>query len=181
MAETGNPVAGILSRLESAIEQLPKEGYKASVAIGAVASTISLVESVGNLVSLIKCISASKGTCSGNGIRKCDPTCARIYLEETGGEIIVHKAKSNVFSAKVSPGEVSVSRKGVRVSTNGVNITIALQAGDDYFEITVPLNDAEEIYKENYTIKYALKRVAAAIRVAVNDLRACAARNAIVC
>ena len=181
MAEAGNPVAGIVSRLESVIDQLPKEGYKASVAIGAVASIISLVESVSNLVSLVKCIGTSKGTCSGNGVRKCDPTCARIYLEEVGGEIIVHKAKSNVFSAKISPGEITVARQGVKITTNGSNIAVAIQAGSDYYEITVPLNDADEIYKENYTIKYALKRVAAAVRVAVSDLRMCAARNAIVC
>ncbi len=171
----------LIRRLEEAIDSLPKEGYKASVAVGAVSSALGLVEAVTELTRLAECIGVSKGTCRGGEERFCDPQCARVYLERVAGKYVVHKARSNAFSAELSPGEVIVKTKGVRFTVTPSEIRVAIQGVEGYVEESVPVTDHEALYDKSYTIKYVLKRVAKPVRVAIADLRACAARNAIVC
>jgi len=174
--------AGLLRRLDDVIEQLPKEGYKASVAVGAVSSTRLLVESLAELARLAECVASAKGSCREAGDTKfCDPGCARIYLERVGDDTIIFKSKSNAFSAKISNSEAEVRSKGVYARVQGQNLTLGIIGEGGYVEETVNLTDAEEVFRKSYTIKYVLKRVARPVRVAIGDLRACAARNAIVC
>jgi len=174
--------AGLIRRLDDVIEQLPKEGYKASVAVGAVSSTRLLVESLVELARLAECVASAKGSCRESGeTRFCDPGCARIYLERLGDQAIVFKSKSNAFSARLSGSDAEVRAKGVYARVQGQTLTVGIVGEGGYVEETVNLADADEVFRKSYTIKYVLKRVARPVRVAIGDLRACAARNAIVC
>lgn len=180
MAEEG-PLARVIQALDEAIDSLPKEGLRAAVAVGLVSSVREMVERIGDVMRLSECIAVAKEACRGDGERFCNPSCAKIYLVKTGEEVLVYKSISNVFSARASPGEVIAKAKNVYVKVSQGKVEAGIMGVEGYEPIEAVLTDANDLYKKSYSIKYAVNRIMRSLRVAAEDLRACAARQAIVC
>ena len=180
MAEEG-PLARIVQALDEAIDSLPKEGLRAAIAVGIVSSLREMIERIGDITRLAECIAVAKDSCRGDGERLCDPKCARIYLARRGEDAIVYKSVSNVFSARISPGEVVARAKNVYVKIVPGKVEAGIVGAEGYEPIEASLTDANELYKKSYSIKYAVNRIMRSLRVASEDLRICAVRQAIVC
>ncbi len=180
MAEEG-PLARITQALDEAIDSLPKEGLRAAVAIGLVSSIREMVERIGDIAKYAECIAVAKDACRGNGERFCDPKCARIYLVKKDDGTLVYKSVSNVFSATIAPGELVARAKNVYVKVYPGKVEAGIIGTEGYEPLEASLTDANDLYKKSYNIKYAVNRVMRSLRVAADDLKACAARQAIVC
>jgi len=168
----------LIKKLDSVIESLPKEGYKAAVAIGVVDSIRNLVSKVVELSSKIECVAKAKGSCKEE---YCDPNCARLFLEKFPEGLIVGKYKSNAFSAKLYPDRLDIATKGVRLVVDGNTARIGRIGPEGYVWETVNLSDVQDLYLKNYSIKYAARRVGKPVRASLDAIQKCALQNAIVC
>jgi len=175
LVEAASP---LMKKLDSVIETLPKEGYKAAVAIGVVDSVRNLVSKVEELASKIECVASAKGSCKDE---YCDPGCARLFLEKTPEGLIISKFRSNAFSAKLSPDRLEIGVKGVKLVIEGSTVKVGRIGANGYVWETINLGDVQDVYLKNYTIKYAARRVGKPVRVALDAIQKCALRNAIVC
>lgn len=172
------PGANLASRLEAVMESLPKEGYKAAVAVGIVDRALTILNEVRDLATKIICVSQHKGGCKGG---YCDSKCGGLFLEKVGDEVIVAKYGSNPFSAKLAPGKLEMGVKNARMVLEGSTLKVGVQGGEGYVWTTIDLTDANEIFENSYTIKYVLRKVGGPLIKARIALKYCMALSAITC
>ncbi len=173
--------SALMRRLEAIIESLPKEGYKAAVVVGLVGRILSLVEEVNELARLGKCIAEAKGACNEKtGL--CDPKCGGIIVLSGEDGVVVSKYKNNAFSAKASNTSVSIATKETKMTIEGGLLTLSLPTpSGDYMTISIDLSDPGQVYENNYSIKYVIRRIGKPLRASQLALRTCASSRAIVC
>lgn len=172
------PGARLASRLESIIDSLPKEGFKAAVALGVVDRVSTLLGEVREVASKVACLSQHKGVCRGS---YCEAGCGGLFLEAVGEEMVLARPGPSPFAARLSSSKMEVEVKGARLILDGSTLHAGVRSGDGYTWVTVDLTDADSVYQESYTVKYVLKRVGAPLIKARTALKGCMALAAITC
>ncbi len=168
---------GLKARLEAVIEQLPKEGYKAAVVVGLAGRILEIVEKTETIASKIDCIARGKGGCEK---RLCNPKCGKIFLE-TNDKAIIAKYNNNVFSAIIEQNRVEIRTKHARVVIEPRQIQYYIMGKNGLIQDSISLNDPDELFLKNYSVKYALKNIGRNLERALIALRTCAAISAIAC
>jgi hypothetical protein len=168
-------MAAVVSRLETIIEGMPKEGYKAAVVQGVIERIRELAELSVRAKSLIECLGASKGYCKEN---ICVPACARIYMIKENDTTYISKTL-NAAGITIMPDQIRISVKdfSLQIGSDGV-LTYSIPGG---IKETVNLKDLDEVYKKSYTIKMVVRKVGRKVDLIISDLQNCARMSAIVC
>ena len=169
----------IASRLETIMEQSPKEGYKAAIVIGVLGRIMELIAEIRDLAEKIKCIAENKGTCMKTGI--CLAGCGGLFIEQEDSGLILSKYSRNSFSIIFNNFKIEIKLEGTRLIIEGGKLKYAIVSGNSYLWDEVDLSDPAEIYNKNYSIKYATRSLGKRIMLARYALTRCAASSAIAC
>lgn len=172
------PGRTLASRLEGIVDSLPKEGYKAAVAVGVVERSLELLNEVRDLASKVACVARSKGGCKGEF---CDAKCGGLFLERVEDEIVLAKHGSNPFSARLAPGRLEVKVRDARLVLEGSEAKAGISGVNGIVWTTIDLSDVDSIFENNYTLKYVLRRVGIPLIRARTAIQYCMAMSAITC
>ncbi len=170
------PAPAVVSRLESALNALPKEGMKAAVVLGVVERVKEMIDEAIKINHYIKCLSNARGYCKNNF---CNPNCAHIYSEEKENTTTIGKYKNTPLGIEITPETTTFRTKELSlIIDNTGRITVQYSGGH---QITVTASKLDEVYDNSYTIKYAIRKIGKPLRIMLEDLVNCAKANAIVC
>jgi hypothetical protein len=169
-------VSAVASRLDSVIEAVPKEGYKAAVVLGIVERIRELADLAVKSQKLVECLGSSRGYCKE---ALCSPNCARIYMFKEGDTVRIGKVRGNASGIAITSSSIRLAAKGYSLSigSNGI-VSISIPAG---ITEQINLRDINDTFKKSYELKHVIRKVGAPLEVIVNDLQSCARASAIVC
>ena len=170
---------GLVSRIDEALERLPKTGYRASIIYGAAYRFRELVANFEALVSKAKCLAESRGSCSktSEGLL-CNTGCASTMLLESGSEVKVWRYRTGL-SAVYDGKALRVTTKRYVVEALGAKARLLYRHGGGVLE--VDLKDERLLYKVNREISRVLGEVNLELRKATENIVKCARSQAIVC
>ena len=171
-------VAPTIAVIEGIMERSPKEGYMASVVLGVLEAIKEILNDIESARRKIECIAASKDTCKQ---ALCDPKCGGLLKIESGNGVVIVKHKNNPFSIRISDGRVEIINRRAKVTLDRNTLNIVLQSSEGGESIDIDLSEFESVYKNVYTIKYALKTIIGPLRKAIYTLNSCAKAQALVC
>jgi len=169
----------LASRLEEILEELPKEGYKAAVVVGLVGRVIELVNKTVEAARKAKCLGEGKGSCLKGGL--CLARCGGIYVSETEGKVTIAKYSRNAFTAVIENNKVELKVDDARVIVEPRTLTFGILGGKGFVWDSAQLNDPDDLYSKNYSIKYALRKTGRPVEKSLEAMSMCAASSAIVC
>lgn len=168
----------LVNRLEAIIGALPKEGYKAAVAVGVADSILTLVNEARELASKIECLGSHKGKCSQEF---CDSSCGGLFLGNTGELTIIAKYSSNPFAVKLGNSIFEADVQGAKLVLEGSTVKAGIIGEKGYVWETVDLSNMDEVYEKSYTLKYVLRKVGKPVLLARTALRYCMIQSAVSC
>jgi len=163
-------------KLEAVLEAMPKEGLKAAVAGGVLERVREMVEEAYTDVKLAECVASGRGSIKGNVV---DPKCGGIRLVRHGDETIIGKVGSNAIGVRATNNSVEFKISDIKLIVNSEGL-IEIEYLGGYRE-QINYTDLDMLYKYNYNVKYAIRKIGKRFSVIRNDLQACARQSALVC
>ncbi|MCE4624434.1 MAG: hypothetical protein F7C35_01030 [Desulfurococcales archaeon] len=167
-------MSAVVSRIESIMESLPKEGAKAAVALGIVERVKELAELASKAVNMIECLAQARGFCRES---LCTPNCGGIFLTRDGG-IHINKIRSNASGITINDEGVLIGVKDAKLMIRPDG-TVQLQIPG--LNETVDLKNVEDVYSKSHLLKYVVRKVGRSVDVIFEDLTLCARQSAVVC
>ncbi len=163
-------------KLEAALEVLPKEGLKAAIAGGVLERVREMVEEAYTDVKLAECVASGRGSIKDNIV---DPKCGGIRLVKHGDEAFIGKVGSNAIGVRTAGDSVEFKISDIKLIVNSEGLIEIEYLGG--YRDRINYTDLNILYKYNYNIKYAIRKIGKRFSVIKNDLQACARQNALVC
>ncbi|MEB3789745.1 MAG: hypothetical protein GSR72_07645 [Desulfurococcales archaeon] len=166
----------IVSRLESILDAMPKEGMRAAIVQGVVERVKEMIEEALKAQNYITCLANARGYCKEN---YCNPKCSHIYMDKTENATIIGKFYNNPIGIELKADQAAFKTQDIKmtVASNGT-ITVEYPNGE---KVTIETTNMNSVYKNNYIIKYAIRKIGRPLRILLEDLVKCARENAIVC
>ncbi len=165
----------VLRQLERALDSMPKEGMKAAIAQGILERVKEIVEEALADVNRIECVASGRGICKET---YCNPKCGNIFLIREGDRRIISKVGSNAIGIEIANERVSFKLENVKMNVTSSDIEIVYY--NNYID-KINYDDFNDLYVNNYTIKYTMRRIGKPLSVITADLLNCAKQNALVC